>query len=237
MDDKNRASRKSLCPSKDVKYSVSRQKVFEWIGNSLGCEVGGVGDLTDGVVLCDLTNKVFPGAIRPAAVRRPKAPGKGEELRPHEIEANFSLVKRALIKVGVKEQLAVDKIAQGRLHECLNFARWLMEEFMKRYGTCSEEGTAGCAVRPERSAEKENEKAVPRNAELERDLDVAAKAATNASDPQNEKMKKIREICDTARNEGITCIWLDKIKNVLNEPLGDEEEGGPTTSNEDHLSS
>lgn len=135
MEDKKRVLGRALRPSKNRRSSTGRMQVFDWIKDEIGCEVKGPEDLRNRNIFCLLVNKVFPGSLRPVSI------AKGQKLLPHQVEANFRYLKSALHKLGAEQHLEVEKLAKGHLQDCLEFARWLMEEAEKSDTACCSQAT------------------------------------------------------------------------------------------------
>ncbi|KAK8784665.1 hypothetical protein V5799_008972 [Amblyomma americanum] len=214
MDDKtNQATtssgRKSIGPSKKIRYSTSRIKVLEWMAAKANRQISEASDLSTGEIFCQVMHAIFPRSLSIRAVKKGK-------IGPHEVEANFNMIKRALLKVGSEIEINVEKLTKGSLEECLYLARYMMQ--LEKEGIKPEDATPSGS-----NAAGSSEKGGPPKSRTKRSTEETIEELRRECDAHVQKIKKIEKICDAAEKKHLNSPWLDQIRKVLQSP-GDVSE-------------
>jgi len=109
-----------------TQQNTSRHEMLEWINSTLDCNISKIEELCSGAVYCQFMDMLFPGNVQ---MKRIKWNTKLE----HEYINNFKILQASFKKLGVTQNVPVDKLVKGRFQDNFEFAQWFKKFYEHNY--------------------------------------------------------------------------------------------------------
>lgn len=106
--------------------NLSRHDMLAWVNDTLQANFGKIEDLCTGAAYCQFMDMLFPGAL---ILKRVKWTTKQE----HEYINNFKALQGSFKKMGVDNNVPVERLVKGRFQDNFEFVQWFKKFFDANY--------------------------------------------------------------------------------------------------------
>lgn len=97
--------------------NLPRQKMLEWVNQTLSAKYTKIEELCSGVAYCQLMEQIFPNCI---GLKKVKTGAKLE----HDFIYNLKLFQASFLKLNFDKTVPIDRLIKGRFQDNFEFLQW-----------------------------------------------------------------------------------------------------------------